>query len=178
MIIIGLGANLRCPKFRSLRETCGAAMEEMNDRGLKIQAYSSWYQSPAWPPSDQPWYVNGACAITTSMAPLHLLNEILSIEQKFGRKRSITNAARTLDLDILVYHDRISELGSDPILPHPRITKRAFALYPVQDINPNWCHPVTGEPVDKLILALSNSTEIFRMPQGKGAYGTEWGGVI
>ena len=174
MIIIGLGANLMCPNFASIREACGAAMKEMDNRGLKIEAYSSWYQSPPWPPSDQPWYVNGACAITTTMAPLQLLNEILSIEQKFGRERSIRNAARTLDLDILIYHDSISEPGSDPILPHPRMTKRAFALHPVQDIKPNWCHPKTGESIDELISAISNSSKIRKMPKGKGAYGTEW----
>lgn len=174
MIIIGLGANLNYPKFASLRETCGAAMQEMDDRGLKIKAYSSFYQSPPWPPSDQPWYVNGACMITTNLPPLKLLNEILLIEKKFGRERSVKNAARTLDLDILIYHERISEMGSDPILPHPRISDRAFALYPIQDIAPNWNHPVTGEPIDELISALPDSTEIRKMPIGKGAYGTEW----
>jgi 2-amino-4-hydroxy-6-hydroxymethyldihydropteridine diphosphokinase len=174
MIIIGLGANLKYPKLTSLRETCGAAIKEMDDRGLKIQSYSSWYQSPPWPPSDQPWYVNGACSIITKLSPIQLLNEILSIEQKFGRERSKKNAARTLDLDILIYHDVISDVASDPILPHPRISERAFALYPIRDVAANWCHPTTGESIDELILALPNSTEIRKMPKGKGAYGTEW----
>ena len=174
MIIIGLGANLEYPKFMSLRETCGAAIDEMGNRGLKINAYSSWYQSPPWPPSEQPWYVNGACSITTDMAPNQLLNEILLIEQKFGRKRSVKNAARTLDLDILTYRGVISNAASDPILPHPRLLERAFALYPIRDIAPDWYHPATGAFIDELISALPNSTEIRKMPKGKGAYGTEW----
>ena len=98
---MGLGTNLKVQNFSSLRETCGAAMVEMEHRGLKINRYSSWYQSPPWPPSDQPWYVNGVCAIPTELNPIELLEQLFVIEQKFGRKRSVKNAPRTLDLDTL-----------------------------------------------------------------------------
>jgi|SaaInlStandDraft_2_1057019.scaffolds.fasta_scaffold197218_1 2-amino-4-hydroxy-6-hydroxymethyldihydropteridine diphosphokinase len=174
MIIIGLGANLKAQNLNSLRETCGAAMAEMDRSGLKVKSYSSWYQSPPWPPSDQPWYVNGACAITTKLDPKDLLEEILVIEKKFGRERSVKNAPRTLDLDILTYHSMVTGAGSDPILPHPRLFQRSFALYPVRDIAPDWHHPETGVSVSQMIANLPPPVEIKKMTDGEGAYGTEW----
>ncbi|MBT3767919.1 MAG: 2-amino-4-hydroxy-6-hydroxymethyldihydropteridine diphosphokinase [Rhodospirillaceae bacterium] len=174
MIIIGLGTNLKVQNFSSLRETCGAAMVEMEHRGLKINRYSSWYQSPPWPPSDQPWYVNGVCAITTELNPIELLEQLFVIEQKFGRKRSVKNAPRTLDLDILAYNGVVTDAESDPILPHPRLFERAFVLYPIRDIAPDWRHPETGNSVSRMIKNLPQPIEIKKMTDGEGAFKTEW----
>jgi len=176
MIIIGLGANLAFNNFASLRATCGAAVAEMEHNDLKINSYSSWYQSPPWPPSDQPSYVNGACAVSTKLTPKKLLEQIFVIERSFGRERSAKNAARTLDLDLLAYDSMQTDLESDlvPILPHPRLSERAFVLYPIQDIAPEWTHPRTGASVTKMISALPQPIEIKQMEDGEGAYGTEW----
>ena len=175
MIIIGLGANIKAQNFNSLRETCGAAMAEMEHRGLKIKSYSSWYQSPPWPPSDQPWYVNGVCEVTTKLNSKDLLEQIFVIERQFGRERSVKNAARTLDLDILAYNRMVTGSESDPILPHPRLFERSFVLYPIRDIAPDWHHPGTGVLVSQMIADLPQPIEIRKMADGRGSYGTEWG---
>jgi 2-amino-4-hydroxy-6-hydroxymethyldihydropteridine diphosphokinase len=160
--------------FTSLRSVCGAAIAEMRSNGLKTNKVSSWYRSPPWPPSDQPWYVNGVCSVSTKLTPKQLLEQVLVIEQQFGRERSARNAARTLDLDILAYNRMVTGADSDPILPHPRLFERAFVLYPIRDIAPDWCHPESGDSVSEMISELPQPIEIEKMSDGEGVYGTEW----
>jgi 2-amino-4-hydroxy-6-hydroxymethyldihydropteridine diphosphokinase len=107
------------------------------------------------PPSDQPDYVNGVVAVETRLSPAALLARLHEIERAFGRERRIPNAARTLDLDLIAYHDRVTgpEEGA-PILPHPRLAERAFVLLPLQELAPGWRHPVSCVSIADLIRAL------------------------
>jgi 2-amino-4-hydroxy-6-hydroxymethyldihydropteridine diphosphokinase len=79
--------------------------------------------------------------------------------------RSVPNAARLLDLDMIAYHDL--QMATPLVtLPHPRLTDRAFVLKPMADIAPAWCHPVTGESLSVLISRLS--PEQMAVPLGQG----------
>ncbi|GBR24671.1 2-amino-4-hydroxy-6-hydroxymethyldihydropteridine pyrophosphokinase [Acetobacter orleanensis NRIC 0473] len=79
-----------------------------------------------------------------------LLEALQAIETQFGRERSIPNAARTLDLDIITFGN-LCQTDSQLTLPHPRADERAFVLLPLQDVAPQWVHPVSGRTLAELL---------------------------
>lgn len=152
MILVAVGSNL--PSFAgSPLETCRAAVAVLAHHGVSVTATSRCYRSPADPPTDQPDFINGAVAIETSLKPAELLKLLHQIEREFGRVRGEPNAARTLDLDLIDYHGRI-EVGP-PVLPHPRVSLRAFVLKPLIDIAPSWRHPVNHSTPTELLKSLT-----------------------
>ena len=99
------------------------------------------------PVSDQPWFVNGVARVETTLDPTALLSLLRRLEQEFGRQRSVRNAARTLDLDIIDYDGKV-ENTPELTLPHPRMQDRAFVLLPLAEIAPGWRHPALGKAVE------------------------------
>ena len=85
-----------------------------------------------------------------------LLAWLQVIEADAGRSRSVPNAARTLDLDIIAMGDggQMVRAVPDPVLPHPRAHLRAFVLVPLLDVAPNWIHPVLRRSAGELLAAL------------------------
>ena len=163
MILVGLGANLPS-SVGSPVDTLGAAIGALREAGVKIVARSRWYRTAPVPASDQPWFVNGVVAVETNLEPMELLALLQKIERQFGRERGIRNAARTLDLDILDYDERIVE-GPRLTLPHPRMQERAFVLLPLAEIAPDWRHPKTGQGVSALIAALPEGQQAAPIPK-------------
>ena len=100
--------------------------------------------------------MNGVVAVETALEPAALLAELHGIEAAFGRERREKDAARTLDLDLIAYHEQVSDGGrGGPILPHPRMAGRAFVLAPLREVAPGWRHPASGRTLDELIAALA-----------------------
>ncbi len=154
-ILIALGANLASPDFGFPRETLIAAGVRLGMLGVDTLALSRWYRSPAWPPSEQPDYVNAVIRVATEAKPLALLELLQRVEEEFGRVRTVRNAARVLDLDLIAYNQEVIRTADDRlILPHPRMRERPFVLLPLRDVAPAWRHPVTGEPVQALLDGL------------------------
>jgi len=93
--------------------------------------------------------VNAVAALRTELAPLELLDALLDLEAGQGRVRSVPNAARTLDLDLLLFDDRVI---SEPRLevPHPRMHERRFVLLPLAELNPDLIIPGHGPVADLL----------------------------
>ncbi|WP_374374927.1 2-amino-4-hydroxy-6-hydroxymethyldihydropteridine diphosphokinase [Dongia sp.] len=152
-IYIALGANLPSG-HGSPRATLEAAVGAIAAAGIEIRRRSRWYESAPVPrAADQPWYVNGVIAVATDLAPEALLAQLQRIELDFGRVRSVPNAPRSLDLDIVAYGDRVVTAGA-PLLPHPRMESRAFVLLPLRDVAPDWHHPQSGLSVADLIAGL------------------------
>jgi 2-amino-4-hydroxy-6-hydroxymethyldihydropteridine diphosphokinase len=171
-ILIGLGANLPSPDHGGPRDTLEAALAAFPGHGLTVAKRSPWYESSPVPPSDQPWFVNGVASVETALAPHEVLAELMAIEREFGRKRGERWAARTLDLDLLAYGDRVLNRparGTFPavILPHPRLQERRFVLMPLRDVAPDWRHPATGEGLDALFSALEDPGEVRVLDSGK-----------
>jgi 2-amino-4-hydroxy-6-hydroxymethyldihydropteridine diphosphokinase len=152
VILIGLGANLPSAAGGP-RDTLEAALRRLEEAGARVVARSRWYRTAPVPVSDQPWFVNGVARIETSLDPLALLGLLRQIEREFGRERTVRNAARTLDLDIVDYDARVQN-SPDLILPHPRMQDRAFVLLPLAEIAPGWRHPAMGKTVETLISDL------------------------
>lgn len=163
-IYIGLGANLPHPTYGSPMDTLKAAMLELARRGVKIVHLSPWYRSAPVPPSDQPWFDNAVAEVATDLPADALLAVLHQVEEVFGRARSVPNAARRIDLDLLDFRGEIAPEGpGKATLPHPRLTARAFVLRPLADLAPHWRHPVSGIPIEELSRALPADQRVERV---------------
>ena len=161
-IFIGAGANLAHPTYGSPRQTLEAAFRELAARDVRVLRVSPWYRTAPVPASDQPWYENAVIEVGTDFGPNKLLATLHEVEQAFGRVRTVANAARMIDLDLLDFRGEIAPGGPEQAtLPHPRLAVRAFVLRPLADLAPEWLHPVTGQPIQALLAALpaGQSTE-------------------
>jgi len=160
MILIGIGSNLPSLAGPPVA-TCMKALMHLTSLGVEVVAHSPWYETAPVPVSDQPWFANGVIEVTTDRDPMELLGVLQAIEAEFGRVRSVKDAARTLDLDLLAYHDVISE-DSRLILPHPRMQDRAFVLWPLRDLAPTWRHPVLGLTATEMADRLQPGQDLRR----------------
>ncbi len=153
MILVAIGANLPGPRGEPPRATCEWAVERLAELpGLRLAAVSRWYETAPEPPSDQPNYVNGAARLDGTAEPEALLAALHAIEAEAGRVRTVRNAARPLDLDLIAMDGLVRD--APPILPHPRAHLRAFVLLPLQDVAPEWRDPITGRTPGELLAAL------------------------
>lgn len=152
-IYIALGANLPYGEHTP-GETLAAALAALGEAGVTMAARSSDWSSPAWPDPSDPPYVNAVARVTTDMAPRALLDTLHRIEARFGRERSVRNAPRSLDLDLIDHGGRVERDAAGLEIPHPRATGRAFVLLPLQEIAPDWRDPVSGRRIDDLVAAL------------------------
>jgi len=150
-IYIAFGANLSNPK-----STFTAAMSALEDRGIDILKMSGLWQSPAWPAGGgQPDYINACAKVEFEGSARALLDILHAVETKFGRERSVKNAARTLDLDLLDFHGQIMTEDRGMIIPHPRMLLRGFVLFPLSEIAPDWRDPVQAMKIWDWIAQLS-----------------------
>jgi 2-amino-4-hydroxy-6-hydroxymethyldihydropteridine diphosphokinase len=148
-VFLGLGANI------GNRE----ANLRMALRGLtrmaRVEAVSSLYETdPIGSVRDQPAFYNAVCRIETGLEPESLLRFLKSLEHEIGRRPGgPIGGPRPIDLDILLYDDRVYE-GEDLVIPHPRLTERAFVLVPLAEIAPEALHPATGETIAQVARAV------------------------
>jgi 2-amino-4-hydroxy-6-hydroxymethyldihydropteridine diphosphokinase len=139
-------------------------LADLGVRGVDLRRLSPWYRSAPVPLSDQPWYVNGVAEIDTREGPDALLALLHAVEEAFGRVRSVPNAARRIDLDLLDFRGEIAPGGpGKATLPHPRMTGRAFVLLPLADLAPGWRHPATGQTIATLVAGLPADQVIERL---------------
>ena len=142
---VAIGSNLGNPQV-----TVDEAIDALAAlRGSILRAMSSLYRTAPVGLKRQPDFINAAVALDTRLSASELLTELFAVEARFGRQRSIRNAPRTLDLDLLLYGDQVS---NDPqlTLPHPRMHLRAFVLAPLAEIAPGLIIPGRGAVEDLL----------------------------
>jgi 2-amino-4-hydroxy-6-hydroxymethyldihydropteridine diphosphokinase len=151
---IALGANLGDPVA-----TVKAAILALRGLpGTEFIAASSLYRTAPVGLKHQPDFINAVVElIAVSPAPT-FLESLFEIEARFGRQRSVKNAPRTLDLDLLLYGDDVSD---DPVLtlPHPRLHERAFVLAPLAEIAPQLIIPGRGSVADLLLRCADQQIE-------------------
>lgn len=156
-IYIALGANLSNGED-SPAHTFIAALAALSEQGVMIEAVSSLWQSPAWPPgNDQPDYINATAKVTCDLSAVDLLALLHRVEAQMGRARSVKNAARTLDLDLLDYKGQITN-SAKITLPHPRMLSREFVLFPLSEIASDWTDPKKKRAIQDWIARLPLSS--------------------
>ena len=153
-LLVALGSNLPDASGRSSLDLCRWALQQLASHpALTLEATSAWYRTAPVPISDQPDFINGVARLSGAIEPAALLALLHAIEAEAGRVRTVPNAARMLDLDLLAAGDRIIDTP-DLILPHPRLADRAFVLHPLCDVAPFWRHPALGRTALELRDAL------------------------
>ena len=115
--------------------------------GLRVSSFID--TAPVDVPDDQPRYLNAVVVGETTLTPEQLLSRLLAIERERGRERPSLRAARTLDLDLILYGDQIRRVDTLEI-PHPRFRDRAFVVQPLAEIAPDMVDPVTGLTIREL----------------------------
>ena len=111
---------------------------------------SALYQTAAWGLEDQPDFLNMAILLKTELTPLQLLERIQHVEHELGRQRILKWGQRTLDIDILFYDDQVIDLSQLKV-PHPFLQERRFALAPLNEIAPEYVHPILNKTICKLL---------------------------
>ena len=131
-VAIALGSNIDDPEAQVRR-----AFDEIAALpGTRVLARSRLHRTKPVGYADQPDFVNAMALVETSLAPRALLAALLAIEQRHGRVRTIPNGPRTLDLDIIVYGDRV--IDEDGLkVPHPRARDRDFVMVPLREVWPD-----------------------------------------
>ncbi len=155
MKLVALGANLP-GRFDTPRATLAAALAAMETEGLGVRSVSGLWLTEPVPASDQPWYHNAVASIETGLSPYVLLETLHKIENDFGRVRTVRNAPRVLDLDLIAYDDVVID-RPELIIPHPRMHLRAFVLRPMAEVAAkSWRHPVSGQTLAGLLDSVSD----------------------
>lgn len=152
---IGLGGNIGNP-----RQTMARALKLLDAHDdVRIRTVSWLYRTPPWGKTDQEWFHNACVLVETTLDPHALLGVCLDIELKLGRVRADRWGPRTIDLDVLLHGDFLSD-HADLTVPHPRMTERAFVMVPLADIAPkavvnlqsiaDWASEVDSEGIQAL----------------------------
>ncbi len=143
---IGIGSNIG-DKINLCKK---AISEILRLDSNKIIAKSSLYKTKPIGFTDQDWFVNGVIKIETELKPLDLLYGLKNIEFHLGRKRTFHWGPRTIDLDILLFDERVITTGELKI-PHPHLHERQFVLVPLVEIDRNIFHPIFKKTVGELL---------------------------
>jgi 2-amino-4-hydroxy-6-hydroxymethyldihydropteridine diphosphokinase len=156
--VLSIGSNLG-----NRMENLQGAVDALEDTpGIRIKAVSPVYETAPWgvDPGNQPNYLNAVVVLKTTLPPSSLLERAQAVEEAFHRTRAERWAARTLDVDIVVYEGRTSD---DPVLtlPHPRAHERAFVLAPWLDVDRTAEIPGRG-PVADLLAAVTREGVLRR----------------
>ena len=142
---VGLGSNLG-DKELSLEQ----ARQHLIQPEVRILQTSRIYATEPVDFLAQDWFLNQVICIETSLSPKDLLSHCLRLERKMGRKRSTPRGPRSIDLDVLLYEDRIVEEEGITI-PHPRMHLRRFVLVPLAAIAPAVVHPILKQTITRLL---------------------------
>jgi 2-amino-4-hydroxy-6-hydroxymethyldihydropteridine diphosphokinase len=154
---IGIGSNLG-EKEKNIRR----AVDEIAAMPFtKLITVSSLYDSEPVGDVEQGNFVNAVALVETDLAARRLLWNLMLIEQRMGRVRTVRWGPRTIDLDIVLYGKNIVE-EDGLVIPHPEMEKRAFVLIPLLEIEPDLVHPRTKEPVRKLLRKVKPRSSVKR----------------
>ncbi len=148
---IGFGSNLgdREAVFEK-------ALERLHsNRFVSLKKVSPVYETEPVGYLPQGRFLNAVWEFETELPPQALFQELLRVENYFGRERHGKNGPRTIDLDLLAYGDLVLN-GHELIVPHPRLHERIFVLKPFSDVNPAWIHPRFHRSIKDLLANVTD----------------------
>ena len=159
VVYLGLGSNMGNRQDRLDR-----ALELLSQR-LPVDQVSPIYDTEPLGNTNQPRFLNMVCQVHTRLVPTELLSLVKGIELKLGRAPGTFNAPRPVDIDILFFGDQVIDTP-DLVIPHPRLTERAFVLVPLAEIAPGLVHPVNGKTVRELLQAVTETQSVLLWENG------------
>jgi len=124
---------------------------------------SKIYETEAWGNNDQPSFYNQVLIAETNFSADKVIKKILKIEEDMGRERTIKNAARNIDIDILFFNDDIVN-EENLTIPHPQMINRRFVLMPLNEIASAKIHPVYNKSVSQLLAECKDELEVIPLP--------------
>lgn len=124
-----------------------------------ITLVSSVYYTEAWGNIDQPHFLNKVLLIETNLDAIQIMLQLLTIEERMGRIRTIKYAPRIIDIDILFFNNEIIR-NAGLIIPHLEIQNRRFALVPMNEIAPDLIHPLLNKPISRLLLDCNDNLDV------------------
>ena len=146
-IYLGIGSNLG-----NRRNKIEQAKYKLLLKNIRVVKSSNFYESLSWPDKSKPKYLNIVLEVSSDLKPLELLKVLKDIEISLGRKKSYKNAPRECDIDIIDYKSK--KISQKINLPHPRMHKRNFVLFPLYELNKKWFHPKLKTYIKNLIFSL------------------------
>ncbi len=156
MLLLGLGSNL-ASNFGNRFENIDLAISYLQSYEMQLLKKSSFYETLSYPDINNPKFINVVVEISTNLSPEDLASVLIFIEKKLERKRNQKNEPRTCDIDIIDYNGRVMDFSYKSLIfkvPHEKLIYRNFVLYPLQEVAPNWVHPITKEKISNLIEKL------------------------
>lgn len=155
-VFIGLGSNVG-DRQDSIKKAIGILA---SDKMVQIESVSSIFETSPYGVEAQDSFMNAVIKIETSYSPLELLKKTKSIEQSLGRTHTFRWGPRKIDLDILLYGDRVVETETLSI-PHKDMLHRDFVMVPLLEIEPEAYHPLLNSKIKNLDLDFANEKHII-----------------
>ena len=149
-----LGSNMGNSQEKLL-----TAIKNIEDNIGTVKRRSGIYRTAAWGNTNQPDFLNQVIITETKFTAVEILHEILAIEKKMGRIRTIKNAPRIIDIDILFFNKEIIS-AKHLTIPHPEIPNRRFVLVPLNELSPNLKHPVLNKSIHRLLDECSDPLDV------------------
>ena len=166
MILLSIGSNLKS-KFESRKKNIEKSIQLLKQEHIKIITKSSLYETPSFPNTKNPKFLNIILLVHTNFTPIKLMKIIHKIENIIGRIRKFKNEPRVCDIDIIDYKSKVIDrlfMGQKLIIPHKRMLKREFVLLPLLEVCPEWKHPINQKKISDLVN---------KIPKNKLRYATK-----
>lgn len=140
-------------------QNLGRAVEWLNATCGTVVQQSALYETAAWGNTEQAPFLNQALLLITTIPATELIYTLLQVEERMGRIREKKYGPRIIDIDMLFYNDDIIR-HPHLTIPHPEIQNRRFALAPLQEIAPEWVHPVLHKTIRQLLEECKDELEV------------------
>ena len=154
-VYLGLGSNMG-----DRQDNLDRALDLLSQR-LRMGKISSIYDTEALGDTDQPRFLNLVCQAHTRLEPAGLLALVKGIEKKLGRVGK-SGTPRPIDIDILLYGEQVTQTP-ELVIPHPKMAERAFVLVPLAEIAPDLVHPVNGQTMKELSVAIKEKQGVLKL---------------
>lgn len=162
-VYFSLGSNLG-----NRQQMLSKARELIESRISKIEKASSVYESEAWGFNSEKPFLNQVIKISTALPAIDILHEIQKVESELGREKTEPGyKSRLIDIDILLYGDRVIRIDDELIIPHSLMSDRLFVLHPLAEIATDLKHPEFNKTIGQMLEDCRDTSWITKLDKGE-----------